>query len=299
MSGEGYSLALVLLESQALHYKHTDEDLMMTTQFQENTGIYADLDPAIDHPHVNGDRFFGVYRRSPKFPSKFTLMENFDYSKEPGSFAATKFKESVSTEDIQNMIQSVMNQETLMFSSSRISTILDSIADDGNVTKKIFADAFVSAIQTPQAAAVAAASALFALAKKDPNYKKDLLQDAQSSDDKMPEAIYFTSIAYGGLRINVTKDFLSSPQVFRADGFSKNPLTEAEIKAIPAVSGFYTEAYELAGQDHRQHAQSIIKKLDDAGFEIVAKQMALHNGFEPKPTSPDRARTPYEEGPSL
>lgn len=180
-----------------------------------------------------------------------------------------QFLVSIYPDHLDTLDRALSNQFLHSLNGKKIEAIFNSPEAFDRVSREDLANAYIRAIQTPQAAGYAAAVSLAVLAHK--QWKKSG-SNAERDASEMPQ---FVSISYGGFR----SGFGMPSQEFRTGRFEKNPLTEDEIKAIPYLAGAMKQVFDLARQDHSKHAGSVIKKLQDAGFEATATEMARQNGM--------------------
>lgn len=239
---------------------------------------YDSLDTAHDHPELFGDPFFGVYRKVAAVADHpFAQGENFSYV-EPDKWSkpiAHQYLAVVEPQDVATLAKALANQQFRSFNLRLINAIFETPEAFSDVPLESLAEAYVQGIQSPQAAALAAVMSLCALAMV------ECRATFGRADDDLNDLSCF---AYGldGNEKEIAGFGLSS-QEFRGGRFAKSPLTEEEIKAIPYLAGELKYVFELAGQDHGRHAVSVIKKLQDAGFESTAREMAYRSGVVARP----------------
>jgi hypothetical protein len=245
-------------------------------------GIFYGFDTTMNHPNANGEPFFGLYLRASKYThNPFSEPLRYEYPAADSEYAGTPllYLHKIDESDLDAMRASLNNPGFSMFSEKNLKAILNSLSDTTPITRKEFVSAFVDAIQTPQAATFMAAAALSLTAPKSEYNGLSFYEPVRSI---YTERDWLSQMATGSTFGNYAMEFVPSAQIFRVDEFAKNPLTEDEIKAIPALTGFYAEAYEEAGQDHSAHALSVTNKLREAGFPEVAAEIAKLNGIEIK-----------------
>jgi hypothetical protein len=251
-----------------------------TTRVTKN-GIYDGFDTTMEHPNAHGEPFFGLYLRVKGVDSPFSDPDRYEYAAADSEYAGTPllYLHKIEESDLDAMRARLNNPGWNMFSEKHLKAILNSLSDTTPITRKEFANEFVAAIQTPQAATFMAAAALSVTA---PKSAYNGLRSAEPTRSIFTEAEWLSQIATGSTHGNYAIEFSVCAQIFRVDDFAKNPLTEDEIKAIPALAGFYAEAYEEAGQDHSAHALSVTNKLREAGFPGVSAEIAKRHGIEIK-----------------
>jgi hypothetical protein len=247
-------------------------------------GIYKGLNRAVDHPTAHGDAFFGVYlREKPEERHPFKASdENFEYTAPDAAGIRTPliYLRPVEKSDLDVLRSSLMNPGFSMFSSEILRAVMNSLSETTPVTRQEFAKAFVDAIQTPQGATFTAAAALSLIATEPKDHHAPRFHEPVRS--LYTEGEWLSQIGTGSTKEHYGGKFAVSAQIFRVDEFSKSPLTADEIKAIPALAGFYADAYQEVGQDHSAHALSVTNKLRDAGFPNVAANIAKRHGIEIK-----------------
>jgi hypothetical protein len=255
-------------------------ELPVSTEYKSSAnGIFEGFDPTMDHPNAHGEPFFGLYLRAKGAKSPLSDLERYEFAAADSEYAGTPllYLHKIEESDLDAMRAQLNNPGWSMFSEKNLKAILNSLSDITPVTRKEFVDAFVDAIQTPQAATFMAASALSLTAPESESTGLSFMDPVRSI---YTEREWLSQMATGSTFGNYAIEFSPSAQIFRVDEFAKNPLTADEIKAIPALTGFYSQAYEEAGQDHSAHALSVTNKLRDAGFPQVAAEIAKRHEIE-------------------
>lgn len=257
--------------------------------------IYYGLDNSIDHPSVNGDPFFGVYTKRSDGSGKFVTADDFSWKADSnftGGRVAEKYLKVLEPQDLSAIRDSLVSHSVLTMNASFVRAILNTPEAFSKVSKAEFAKAYLDGIQAPQAAPMAALSGMAHLASVK---HKQLHPEEQT---RATEMIRIAAIYYGVDDHTRPKKLCISSQEFRIGAFEANPLTADEIKAIPYLGGALREVYELSGQDHSIHASSVVKKMQDAGFNDVASEMVARHDLELKMSKPVRKHD-LDDGPGL
>lgn len=258
--------------------------------------IYGALDVTQDHPDVYGDPFFGVYAKPAGEPHKLGVRANFSWVADLSTVekkSPVKFNASIDQGDLKSLTESMSRQDILLFNGRMIGAALKSEHSFVDVSKEDLAKAIYEGFQTPQGAVYAALSAMASVTF--PASKGALITE-------VTETSRIAGVAYGLSKNDFegVTGFCISAQEFRSGDFSANPLTADEIRAIPALIGFYKEVYDIAGLDHdyASHAVSVTKKLQDAGFPVLAAGIAKLNNIELKAERPVRKHD-LDDGPGF
>lgn len=270
----------------------------MTKPTSNPTQIYAGLDVTRDHPDVFGDHFFGVYLKNKlDMPFKLSDLEGFfdrfpvvpeafnaegkkryydmPYNSARGDEQNVVFKGEFHRPQLEQLSESILNQTGGSIATRAVKAFMNSETAFSEVSKKEFAECFIGAIQSPQAAPFVAIMALA-------NCVRGRLDDEASL-----ELAQLSNMIWALGNHARPSQFLFSGKEFTAGAWAANPLTADELKALPYVSGMFSEVYEEVGQNHAAHAKSLVEKVATAGFPAASAALAELNGvqLQAKPSS--------------
>lgn len=231
-------------------------------EFGESS-FYHGFDKTKAHLTPEDPPEFGIYPKEQRHHSLITeyIVANKNFFDRVGYGTSTckapTLKRPINAYDIQGLSFDAVSGDNTMFMDKGLKTIMSLPGSFVEISRKDFATAYLKAAEQPGALATFALTALEAVSMSSPNDSKRLK---------------YMALLVGKLWGN-KGEFLLSAKEFTVNEFSSNPLTVAEIKALPFLLGHHKEVYAQVEHSHGIHAKSCVTKLRSAGYDFAADRI--------------------------